>query len=70
MMKGRGPLRVMDSQPPSPSGSEEEDEARSPLSDDGRKSPVGASAERGRKGMKGLAVFNDELKRDPLDIVH
>jgi len=64
MMKGRGPR---DSQPPSPSASDEDDEARSPISDE-QKSPTGT--ERGRKGRKGLTVLNDELKRDPLDIVH
>lgn len=58
---------VRDSQPPSPSGSDEDEGARSPVSDD-QKSPTGT--ERGRKGRKGLTVLNDELKRDPLDIVH
>lgn len=64
MMKSRG---IRDSQPPSPSASDEDDGARSPASDD-QKSPTGT--ERGRKGRKGLTVLNDELKRDPLDIVH
>ena len=64
MMKSRG---VRDSQPPSPSASDEDDGAKSPVSDD-QKSPTGT--ERGRKGRRGLTVLNDELKRDPLDIVH
>jgi hypothetical protein len=64
MSKSRG---IRDSQPPSPTGSDEDDGARSPVSDD-QKSPIGN--ERGRKGRKGLTVLNDELKRDPLDIVH
>lgn len=63
MMKSRG---LSASQPPSPTASDEDDPARSPVSDE--KSPTGT--ERGRKGRKGLTVLNDELKRDPLDIVH
>lgn len=72
MMKNRG---LRDSQPPSPSGSDEdEDAARSPTSGDDAKSPSASAhapaSERGRRGRKGLTVLNDELKRDPLDIVH
>lgn len=63
-MKSRGSSA---SQPPSPNASDEDDGARSPTSDE-QKSPTGT--ERGRKGRKGLKVLNDELKRDPLDIVH
>lgn len=62
-----------DSGPPSPNGSDE-DEARSPTSGDEAKSPTlstNSAVERGRKvSRKGLTVLNDELKRDPLDIVH
>ena len=67
--------RPRDSQPASPSGSDEDDDAnRSPISgdEDGKKSPTfGNVGDRGRKiSRKGLTVLNDELKRDVLDIVH
>lgn len=71
MMNRRGGLK--DSQPPSPNGSDEEDDANRSPSGDEAKSPTFSSgaSERGRRvGRRGLTVLNDELKRDPLDIVH
>jgi hypothetical protein len=77
MASRRGNNRT-DSQPPSPGASDsDEDNNRSPVSGDeeadNKKSPTFGSgaSERGRKvGRRGLTVLNDELKRDPLDIVH
>ena len=73
MMRGQRALR--DSQAPSPEGSED-DEARSPLSNDGNDGDVpsitltsSASFARGRKG-KTAKDGNQEPKRDALDVMH
>jgi hypothetical protein len=71
MMRGQRALR--DSQPPSPSGSED-DEARSPLSDRENPTftltpPVGFV--RGRKGQSSSSKSAEpEPKRDALDVMH
>jgi hypothetical protein len=70
MTRSRGSLR--DSQAPSLEGSED-DEARSPVSNDeeAQNSPVEMRMPqaRGRKG-RGAKFIEDELKRDPFDVVH
>lgn len=69
MMKGRRSLG--DSQAPSPEGSED-DEARSPVSDEEElRSPTIESKSSSARGRKPKMNFlRDELKKDPLDLVH
>lgn len=77
MMRGQRALR--DSQPPSPEGSED-DEARSPLSNDGvdpititLTPPIGFG--RGRKGKTAKSDSNnaaaeEPTKREAMDVMH
>jgi hypothetical protein len=69
MMRGQRALR--DSQAPSPEGSEEEDEARSPVTDgEGfslqlKTPPMGSV-----RGRKSKNTDSEEGKRDALDVLH
>ncbi|EXJ72225.1 choline-phosphate cytidylyltransferase [Cladophialophora psammophila CBS 110553] len=71
MMRGKRALR--DSQPPSPEGSED-DEARSPISNDGETDTIGLKTPplgsiRGRKGKNAKSDI-EGFKREAMDVMH
>jgi hypothetical protein len=70
MMRGKRSLR--DSQNPSPEGSED-DEARSPVSNDGDAGSLGLKTPpivRGRKGKTNSSSGQEEAEREAMDVMH